>query len=92
MPEKETIKRARRDKQQGKAASTQAGEFVREEMHHIRDWPFQSASCRSEATAAAQRQDVGENPKERGFSLPQRSMGRKSFSEAVSGAIKSFAA
>src|SRR5512138_3348480 len=37
MPEKRTIERARRDKRQGKAASTQAGEFVREEMHHIRE-------------------------------------------------------
>lgn len=36
MPEKRTLARARRDKRQGKAASTQAGEFVREEMHHIR--------------------------------------------------------
>src|SRR5262249_19080908 len=37
MPEKKTIERARRDKRQGKAATTQAGEFVREEMHHIRE-------------------------------------------------------
>ena len=37
MPEKETIKRARRDKRQGKAPSTQAGEFVREEIHHVRE-------------------------------------------------------
>jgi hypothetical protein len=37
MPEKQTLERARRDKQQGKAPSTQAGEFVREEMHHIRE-------------------------------------------------------
>ena len=37
MPEKKTLERARRDKRQGKAASTQAGEFVREEMHHIRE-------------------------------------------------------
>ncbi|HEY1789539.1 MAG TPA: DUF6496 domain-containing protein [Verrucomicrobiae bacterium] len=36
MPEEETIKRARKDKRQGKAPSTQAGEFVREEFHHIR--------------------------------------------------------
>jgi hypothetical protein len=35
MPEKKTIERARRDKRQGKSASTQAGEFVKEEMHHI---------------------------------------------------------
>jgi hypothetical protein len=37
MPEKATLKRARRDKRQGKAASTQAGEFVREEIHHVRE-------------------------------------------------------
>jgi hypothetical protein len=37
MPEKETLERAARDKRQGKAASTQAGEFIREEMHHIRE-------------------------------------------------------
>ena len=37
MPEKETLKRARRDKRQGKSPSTQAGEFVREEIHHIRE-------------------------------------------------------
>lgn len=37
MPEKRTIKRAKRDKAEGKSASTQAGEFVREEMHHIRE-------------------------------------------------------
>ena len=37
MPERETIERARADKRQGKSATTQAGEFVREEMHHIRE-------------------------------------------------------
>src|SRR6058998_2580181 len=36
MPDKDTIERARKDKRQGKSASTQAGEFVREEIHHIR--------------------------------------------------------
>ena len=37
MPERKTLERARRDRAQGKAASTQAGEFVREEMDHIRE-------------------------------------------------------
>src|SRR5512138_2051608 len=37
MPEKQTLKRAREDKRAGKSASTQSGEFVREEMHHIRE-------------------------------------------------------
>lgn len=36
MPEKTTIKRARKDAREGKAPTTQAGEFVREEMEHIR--------------------------------------------------------
>ena len=35
MPEKATLERARKDKRAGKAASTQAGEFVREEIHHV---------------------------------------------------------
>ena len=37
MPEKKTIERARKDAREGKAASTQAGEFVREEIDHIRE-------------------------------------------------------
>src|SRR5881409_3414242 len=37
MPEKKTIEAARRDKRQGKSPSTQAGEFVREEIEHIRE-------------------------------------------------------
>ena len=37
MPEKSTLQRARRDRREGKAPSTQAGEFVREEIHHIRE-------------------------------------------------------
>jgi hypothetical protein len=37
MPEKETLERARRDRREGKAPSTQAGEFVREEIHHVRE-------------------------------------------------------
>lgn len=36
MPEQKTLKRARRDARHGKAPSTQAGEFVREEIEHIR--------------------------------------------------------
>lgn len=37
MPEKETVERAKEDAREGKSPSTQAGEFVREEMHHIRE-------------------------------------------------------
>src|SRR5947207_8162377 len=37
MPEKETLERAQKDKEEGKAPSTQAGEFVREEIEHVRE-------------------------------------------------------
>src|SRR5688572_27718953 len=37
MPKQETIRRARKDKRQGKSTSTQAGEFVREEIREIRE-------------------------------------------------------
>jgi hypothetical protein len=37
MPDRETLRRAAKDKRQGKAPSTQAGEFVREEIEHIRE-------------------------------------------------------
>ena len=37
MPDKDTIERAREDAAEGKSPSTQAGEFVREEIHHVRE-------------------------------------------------------
>jgi len=37
MPDEETIERAHEDESEGKSPSTQAGEFVREEMEHIRE-------------------------------------------------------
>src|SRR6476619_5053547 len=37
MPSEQTKKRAAKDKREGKAPSTQAGEFVREEIEHVRE-------------------------------------------------------
>jgi len=37
MPDRETLERAQEDAREGKSPSTQAGEFVREEIHHIRE-------------------------------------------------------
>src|ERR1041384_3032304 len=37
MPSTRTIQKEKAAKQQGKASSTQAGEFVREEIHHVRE-------------------------------------------------------
>ena len=44
MPERETIERAHEDAREGKSPSTQAGEFVREEMHHVREGKHGAAS------------------------------------------------
>jgi len=46
MPEAITLERARRDKEQGKSPSTQAGEFVREEIHHIREGKHGAANTK----------------------------------------------
>jgi hypothetical protein len=73
MPEKETIERAQEDAREGKSPSSQAGEFVREEIHHCargktrcalretgdRDRTLESAPSRCEATAPGQRQGLG---------------------------------
>jgi hypothetical protein len=46
MPDKETVERAREDAREGKSPSTQAGEFVREEMHHVREGKHGAASTK----------------------------------------------
>ncbi len=46
MPEKETLERAQEDEREGKSPSTQAGEFVREEMHHIREGKHGAANTK----------------------------------------------
>lgn len=46
MPERETLERAQEDKREGKSPSTQAGEFVREEMEHIREGKHGAASTK----------------------------------------------
>ncbi len=46
MPEKKTVQRARKAKRQGKAPTTQAGEFVREEIEHVRKGKHGARSTR----------------------------------------------
>jgi Family of unknown function (DUF6496) len=46
MPEKETLERAHEDAREGKSPSTQAGELVREEMHHVREGKHGAASTK----------------------------------------------
>jgi Family of unknown function (DUF6496) len=37
MPEQKTLERAQKARREGKSPSTQAGEFVREEIEHVRE-------------------------------------------------------
>ena len=69
MPERETLKRARRDKAEGKAPSTQAGEFVREEIEHIREGKHGARSTKQAIAiglAKARRAGVDLPPPEEG--------------------------
>ncbi len=73
MPDKETLERAREDAREGKSPSTQAGEFVREEMESRRQtrrrvdqtgdchWLIESAPRRGKAAATWQRKSVRQN-------------------------------
>jgi hypothetical protein len=69
MPEQQTIERARKDKREGKAASTQAGEFVREEMEHIREGKHGARSTKQAIAiglSKARRAGVGLKPPKKG--------------------------
>jgi hypothetical protein len=69
MPEKRTLERAREDAREGKSPSTQAGEFVREEIHHIREGKHGAASPKQAIAiglSKARRAGVKLNPPRRG--------------------------
>ena len=60
MPEKETLERAKEDKKEGKAPSTQAGEFVREEIEHVREGKHGARSAKQQSPLVFQRRDARE--------------------------------
>lgn len=74
MPEEETIDRAKKDEQEGKAPSTQAGEFVREEMDHIREGKHGARSAKQAIAiglSKARRAGVKLAPPEKGKASEQ---------------------
>jgi hypothetical protein len=74
MPLKSTIERARRDKRQGKSASTQAGEFIHEEMDKIRGGAHGARSTRQAIAiglSEARRAGVALRPPKKGRAKPQ---------------------
>lgn len=72
MPEKETLRRAEEDKREGKSPSTQAGEFVREEVHHIREGKHGAASTKQAIAIGLSK------ARRAGVDLPQPKKGRVS--------------
>jgi hypothetical protein len=69
MPEKRTLERARKDRREGKSPSTQAGEFVREEMEHIRQGKHGARSSKQAIAiglSKARRAGVDLKPPEKG--------------------------
>lgn len=79
MPEKETIERARRDKREGKAPSTQAGEFVREEIEHVREGKHGARSTKQAIAiglSKARRSGVKLAPR-KGVRNPRKAAGKK---------------
>ena len=69
MPEKEVIERARKDAREGKAPSTQAGEFVHEEIEHVKQGKHGARSTKQAIAiglAKARRAGVDLPPPEKG--------------------------
>src|SRR5713226_3602037 len=76
MPEAPTLRRAQRDKRAGKAPSTQAGEFVREEMHHVREGKHGARSTKQAIAiglSKARRSGVALPPPRRGKAETRKS-------------------
>jgi hypothetical protein len=92
MPEAETIERAREDAREGKSPSTQAGEFVREEMHHIREGKHGARSTKQAIAiglSKARRAGVKlRPPRKRAASERTRRQAAREASRAASGGRK----
>jgi hypothetical protein len=81
MPEKRTLERARAAKRRGRSPSTQAGEFVREEIHHIRKGKHGAESPEQAiAIGLAKAREAGVKlpPKKRGRATKTRTKGGRS--------------
>jgi hypothetical protein len=71
MPERSTVRRAKTDLRRGRAPSTAAGEFVREEIHHVREGKHGARSTKQAIAiglSKARRAGVPLRPPRRGTS------------------------
>ncbi len=92
MPEKETIERAHEDAREGKSPSTQAGEFVREEMHHVREGKHGARSTKQAVAiglSKARRAGVKLRPPKKGATSEKtRRSAERAYRKGQSGAKK----
>jgi Family of unknown function (DUF6496) len=89
MPEKKTLERARKAKREGKAPTTQAGEFVHEEIEHIRQGKHGARSTKQAIAiglSKARRAGVKLSPPKKGqASARTRKQAQRDLSRAKSG-------
>src|SRR5689334_22902124 len=88
MPEKETLERAAEDKAEGKSPSTQAGEFVHEEIEHVREGKHGARSTKQAIAiglSKARRAGVELPPPKKG-SKKIREQAKRDLSKAKKGA------
>jgi hypothetical protein len=92
MPERKTVERARQDKREGKAPTTQEGEFVREEMDHIREGKHGARSTKQAIAiglAKARRAGVKLKPPKKGqASARTRKSAARDYKAGTTGARK----
>jgi hypothetical protein len=92
MPEKQTVEKAKQAKRRGKSSSTQAGEFVREEMHHIREGKHGARSTKQAIAiglSKARRAGVDLPPPEKGtVSEKTRRSAKRAYQSGQSGQRK----
>jgi Family of unknown function (DUF6496) len=80
MPEENVIEKAREDQEEGKSPSTQAGEFIREEMHHIREGKHGAKSPQQAIAiglSKARRSGVQLPPPKKGISAKTRAQAKR---------------
>ena len=85
MPEPETLRKAAKAKREDKSPSTQAGEFVREEIHHIREGKHGARSTKQAITiglSKARRAGVHLKPPKEGAVSEETARGAKRDYEA----------
>ena len=92
MPERKTLERARKAKREGKSPSTQASEFVHEEIEHVREGKHGARSTKQAIAiglSKARRAGVKLKPPRKGQASPKtRKSAERAYRVGQSGARK----